>query len=228
MMDETERQWLEGEDARTQEELREEREIKDRLAELERRRAELASKEGLDPYERLKEKSEGPHLHFEAREGLDPFTDPAAEREKRGMDPKVKAREWETTEPTYRHENSEDEDGEWSEDPGTGFVEAIGPEPVHSTLDEALGNLHEAIEGISEKAAQEATIAAVAAAEFKRLREYQLIQITLLMRLYDVEMARLSLADEELANTVWDAHDRGELMHPHLFVPDLGSAEPES
>lgn len=133
MTDETERQWLEGEDARTQEDLREDREIGSR--------------------------------------------------------------------PVY--------------EPAHGYAEP--------TTTEILKNIHEAIEGIT----QQATIAAVAAAEFKSLRDYQLIQITLLMRLYDVQMALLSVSDKGLADAVWDAHDRGDLMHPQLLVPELGEAKLE-
>lgn len=43
--------------------------------------------------------------------------------------------------------------------------------------------------------------------------------LVLLARLYDVSMAILSHIDKDEADALYDAHDRGELKNPGLWMP---------
>jgi hypothetical protein len=49
----------------------------------------------------------------------------------------------------------------------------------------------------------------------------ELLTITLLGRLYDIQMAILTVLDEETAGKVFDAHEQGENFNPPMYIPDL-------
>ena len=49
--------------------------------------------------------------------------------------------------------------------------------------------------------------------------ETQLVIVALLMRLYDIQMALLSLTDKELADAIHDAHAEGSHFNPQIFIP---------
>lgn len=51
------------------------------------------------------------------------------------------------------------------------------------------------------------------------MMEVQKAQLVMLMRLYDIQMALLTLQDAEKADQVFDAHDAGQLFNPQLFIP---------
>lgn len=49
--------------------------------------------------------------------------------------------------------------------------------------------------------------------------EGQAVIITLLMRLYDIQMASLSFINKEVADELYDAHARGESSNPQIYIP---------
>lgn len=49
--------------------------------------------------------------------------------------------------------------------------------------------------------------------------ETELVQVALLMRLYDLGMAILTSLDEDKANQVFEAHEKGEHFNPPIFIP---------
>lgn len=51
--------------------------------------------------------------------------------------------------------------------------------------------------------------------------ETELVQVALLMRLYDLGMAILTSMDEDKANQVFEAHEKGEHFNPPVFIPDV-------
>lgn len=51
--------------------------------------------------------------------------------------------------------------------------------------------------------------------------ETELVIVSLLMRLYDVQMAILTSMDEDKANQVYESHEKGEHFNPPIFVPDV-------
>lgn len=51
--------------------------------------------------------------------------------------------------------------------------------------------------------------------------ETELVQVALLMRLYDLGMAILTSLDEDKANQVYEAHEKGEHFNPPVFIPDV-------
>lgn len=55
--------------------------------------------------------------------------------------------------------------------------------------------------------------------EFEALLEGQSVIITLLMRLYDIEMANLSFVNKAVADQLYDAHARGEHSNPAIYIP---------
>ena len=57
--------------------------------------------------------------------------------------------------------------------------------------------------------------------------ETELVQIALMMRLYDLGMAILTAVDENKANMVYEAHEKGENFNPPLFIPDISGADSE-
>lgn len=52
--------------------------------------------------------------------------------------------------------------------------------------------------------------------------EYQLAIISLLMRLYDINMALLSHFDEDSANEIYETHEKGGHFNPQIFIPNFG------
>lgn len=51
--------------------------------------------------------------------------------------------------------------------------------------------------------------------------ETELVQVALLMRLYDLGMAILTSMDEDKANQVYEAHEKGGHFNPPVFIPDV-------
>lgn len=51
--------------------------------------------------------------------------------------------------------------------------------------------------------------------------EETLVIISLLMRLYDIQMAHLSAVDENRANQIYEAHEKGDHFNPEIFIPSL-------
>lgn len=49
--------------------------------------------------------------------------------------------------------------------------------------------------------------------------ETELVIVSLLMRLYDINMAMLSKVDPVMADKVWDAHNEGKHFNPEIYVP---------
>lgn len=54
-----------------------------------------------------------------------------------------------------------------------------------------------------------------------RPSEAELVIITLLMRLYDVNLAILTHFDEKQAGEVYDSHNRGDHFNPKIYLPDM-------
>lgn len=52
-----------------------------------------------------------------------------------------------------------------------------------------------------------------------------LVQVGLLMRIYDVQMALLSSVWKEKADEIWDAHQNGQHYNPNIFVPQVKDDE---
>lgn len=55
--------------------------------------------------------------------------------------------------------------------------------------------------------------------------ETELVQVALLMRLYDLGMAILTELNESRADEVFEAHERGEHFNPPIFIPTPESTE---
>lgn len=53
--------------------------------------------------------------------------------------------------------------------------------------------------------------------------ETELVIVSLLMRLNDIGMAILTHMDEEKANQVYEAHEKGEHFNPPVFIPEVNS-----
>lgn len=53
------------------------------------------------------------------------------------------------------------------------------------------------------------------------LRESNLAVVSLLMRLYDVEMAALSNTYKEDADALFDLHSNGGTQNPPVFIPNV-------
>lgn len=51
--------------------------------------------------------------------------------------------------------------------------------------------------------------------------ESELVIIALLSRLYDINMAMLATMNENRADEVYEAHERGEHFNPPIFVPEV-------
>lgn len=47
------------------------------------------------------------------------------------------------------------------------------------------------------------------------------IIISLLMRIYDVQMALLTKVDPDTADKLYDAHERGEDFNPTIYIPEI-------
>lgn len=54
------------------------------------------------------------------------------------------------------------------------------------------------------------------------------IIITLLMRLYDIQMALLSNVNHNAADRIFDKHAEGELFNPQMFIVDIVDEEVEN
>jgi len=55
--------------------------------------------------------------------------------------------------------------------------------------------------------------------------ETELVQVALLMRLYDLGMAILTAMDEDKANQVYEAHENGGHFNPPIFIPESPDAD---
>ena len=53
--------------------------------------------------------------------------------------------------------------------------------------------------------------------------ETELVIVSLLMRLYDLNLAILNHLDENRANEIYEAHEKGLHFNPPIFVPEVGS-----
>lgn len=51
------------------------------------------------------------------------------------------------------------------------------------------------------------------------------IVISLLMRIYDVQMALLTKVDPDTADRIYDTHQRGEDFNPTIYIPEINDAE---
>lgn len=59
-----------------------------------------------------------------------------------------------------------------------------------------------------------------------RNQQIALAQLTLLMRIYDVQMALLTDVDEDRANEVYALHENGHTYNPPIYLVDV-EAGPE-
>lgn len=50
--------------------------------------------------------------------------------------------------------------------------------------------------------------------------ETELVIVSLMMRLYDLNLAILSHLDEQRADEIYEAHEKGEHFNPPIFVPE--------
>lgn len=57
--------------------------------------------------------------------------------------------------------------------------------------------------------------------------EAELVIISLLMRLYDIQMALLNEANEKRADAIYEAHEQGGHFNPEIFIPDRGAEDVE-
>jgi hypothetical protein len=60
---------------------------------------------------------------------------------------------------------------------------------------------------------------------FDRLIESQMVVISLLMRIYDIQLALLSNVDDENATRIYETHERGGHFNPPVFIPDPNAQE---
>lgn len=51
------------------------------------------------------------------------------------------------------------------------------------------------------------------------------VVITMLMRLYDIQMAMLNEMNPDVADRIYDAHDKGEFFNPEIFIPEIKDKE---
>jgi hypothetical protein len=49
--------------------------------------------------------------------------------------------------------------------------------------------------------------------------EHELVVVALLMRIYDVQMALLSMVNKEQADHIFDTHANGGHFNPQIFIP---------
>lgn len=54
--------------------------------------------------------------------------------------------------------------------------------------------------------------------------ETELVTVSLLMRLYDLNLAILAGLNEVRADEIYEAHERGEHFNPPIFVPDVAKS----
>lgn len=55
--------------------------------------------------------------------------------------------------------------------------------------------------------------------------ETDLVIVSLLMRLYDIQMALLSKVDKELADSIYDTHNGGGHFNPQIFIPSTDESD---
>lgn len=60
---------------------------------------------------------------------------------------------------------------------------------------------------------------AVAVLDTTAPSETELVIVSLLMRLYDIQMALLSNVDKPLADSIYDTHNNGGHFNPEIFIP---------
>lgn len=51
--------------------------------------------------------------------------------------------------------------------------------------------------------------------------ETELVIVSLLMRLYDLNLAILTHLDEDRADDIYEAHEKGGHFNPPIFIPDV-------
>lgn len=51
--------------------------------------------------------------------------------------------------------------------------------------------------------------------------ETELVTVSLLMRIYDVQLALLAHFDQERADEVYETHEKGGHYNPPIFIPDM-------
>lgn len=54
--------------------------------------------------------------------------------------------------------------------------------------------------------------------------ETELVIVSLLMRLYDLNLAILSHLDEKRADEIYEAHEKGAHFNPTIFIPEAPDA----
>lgn len=54
--------------------------------------------------------------------------------------------------------------------------------------------------------------------------ETELVIVSLLMRLYDINLAILNHLNESRADEIYEAHEKGEHFNPPIFVPEVNDA----
>lgn len=52
----------------------------------------------------------------------------------------------------------------------------------------------------------------------------QLAILTMLMRIYDLQMALLNASDPEVADRIFEEHNRGGHFNPMIYIPDFGDS----
>lgn len=55
--------------------------------------------------------------------------------------------------------------------------------------------------------------------------ETELVIVSLLMRLYDLNLAILSTMDEKRADEIYEAHEKGGHFNPPVFIPEVSGAD---
>jgi hypothetical protein len=58
-----------------------------------------------------------------------------------------------------------------------------------------------------------------------RQEEIALAQLTLLMRIYDVQMALLTEVNENRANEVYAAHEEGHTFNPAIWIAEAATLD---
>lgn len=57
--------------------------------------------------------------------------------------------------------------------------------------------------------------------------ETDLVIVSLLMRLYDLNLALLAHFDQKRADEVYEAHEKGEHFNPPVFIPEVSDTDTE-
>lgn len=56
--------------------------------------------------------------------------------------------------------------------------------------------------------------------------ESELAIISLLMRLYDINMALLNHLDRDTADAIFESHQKGQHFNPEIFIPNFDDDPP--